>query len=320
MRRSWAALVTAVLVLSTACTAEIGGSAVPDPRVTAPPPQPAGSAAGLIGDANTLDACSLLDPAALAQFGTAQRPDQESYDYCWLRLPMSGASVAVRFGLLEKIGSVADLQARQAREVEPVGSLRVFEVAPVPDRCARLILFGDNVTMAVSADTADTPDVKVSELCSVTEKAASMIAENVAAKKVTHRTYAPTSLGPLDACKAAAVSLAQVPGLAVAEVNSYPAHHQCRWGNATVPSLTVRYVLSAPSTSPQVKHETIAGRATGVYNVDINGRTLCVAEVKGTGRELAQVAVRLAPGSSDSSCAAARVVAGEVWRKLPATS
>ncbi|MFD1047024.1 glycoside hydrolase family 44 protein, partial [Kibdelosporangium lantanae] len=104
------------------------------------------------------------------QFGTAEVPAQESYDYCWLRLPMSGANVAVRFGLLEHGQPV------QAREVEPVGLLRVFEQSPVPDRCARYILFSDNVTMAVSADTADSPGVTVSELCSVTEKAANVIA------------------------------------------------------------------------------------------------------------------------------------------------
>jgi hypothetical protein len=317
---SVATVLSMVAFLAAGCTSQVGGSPLPDPRATAQPSTAADSAAELLGNATTLDACSLLDPAALAQFGSAQRPDQESYDYCWLKLPVSGVSVAVRFGLLEKIKSDGDLQARQAKEVEPAGSLRVFEQTPVPDRCARYIVFSDNTTLAVSADTVDTPDTKVSELCSVTEKATSAIAENIAAKKLAHRQYEPSSFGPLDACKAPAASLAQVPGLPVAEVTSYPARHQCRWGNAAVPSLTLRFVLSEPSTAPQVIHETIAGKATGVYTVDMGSRTLCVAEVKGAGRELAQVVVRLAPSNADAACAAARVVAAEVWSKLPATS
>lgn len=308
MRWCCAALMTAALLLS-ACTSELPGTPVADPNGHAP-----GSAADLIGDANTVDSCGLLDPASLNQFGTAEPRPQESYDYCWMRLPMSGAQVAVRFGLLERIRSVEDLPARQ---IETVGPLRVFEMSPAPDRCARYIVFTDNVTLAVSADTADSPGVAVSELCAVTEKATHVIAQNLAAKKVEHRAYEPGSFGPLDACKAVVTTLGQVPGLAVAQVTSYPAHHQCRWGNAAVPSLTLRYVLNDPSSAANVQHETIAGRTSGVYTVDINGPSLCVAEVKGTGRDLAQVVVRMAPGNEDAACAAARVVAGEVWSKLP---
>jgi hypothetical protein len=314
------------LLAVVACTSQVDRSVqvdrstLPHPRSTPAPPKLPDRAADLIGSADTLDACSLLDSAALSQFGSPQRPEQESYDYCWLQLPMSGAIVAVRFGLLEKIKSVGEMQVKQANEVEQVGALRVFEEAPVPDRCARYILFSDNVTLAVSADTVDSPGTTVSELCAVTEKATSVIAENIAAKKLTHQKFEATSMGTLDACKAVTTSLAQVPGLAVAEVTSYPAHHQCRWGSAIAPSLTLRYVLSEPFTAPEVKHETIAGKATGVYNVEVGGRSMCVAEVKGTGRELAQVVVRLAPNNAESACVAARVVAGEVWSKLPAAS
>jgi hypothetical protein len=314
MRWLWAALLVAALVLS-GCTSEIGGTALPDRQVA---PQP-DSSVELIGNAGTLDACSLLDPADLAQFGTAQRPPQESYDYCWLRLPMSGAQVAVRFGLLERIRSVSELQARQAREVEPVGALRVFEAPPMTDRCARYIVFRNNVTMAVSADTADSPDKTVPELCAVAEKTTTVIAGNVAAKKLTHHRYQSTSFGPLDACKAAVVSLGQIPGLAAAEVTNYPAHHQCKWGTSIVPSLQVRYVLNEPSTAANVSHETIVGKPTGVYTVDVGGRSLCVAELKGANRELAQIVVRLAPNNEEAACNAARIVASEVWGKLPAT-
>jgi hypothetical protein len=309
MRSLWAAFF-GWLVL-TACSAPVVGAPSADPFAV-PTPNP-DSAAELLGNANTLDPCSLLPPAALAQFGTAVTPVQESYDYCWLRLPMSGASVAVRFGLLEHV------QPGPARELEPVGLLRVFELSPVPDRCARYVLFSDNVTMAVSADTADSPGVTVSALCSVTEKAANVVAANISAKKLEHRPYAGTSFGPLDACKAAVTSLGQIPGLAAAQVTSYPAHHQCRWGGATVPSLTVRYVLSDPSTSPNVRHLAIDGKPSGVYTVDIGGPTLCVAEVQGDNRELAQVVVRMAPGNADVACRAVQVVAGEVWSKLPLT-
>jgi len=311
MRRwFWAAWILAVLVLS-ACTSQVVGAPNADPQAV-PRPKP-DSAAELIGNAGTFDPCSLLDPAALAQFGTAEVPAQESYDYCWLKLPMSGASVAVRFGLLEHG------QPAQAREVEPVGVLRVFEQSPVPDRCARYIVFSDNVTMAVSADTADSPGTTVSELCSVTEKAANVIAANISGRRVAHRAYPGTSFGPLDACKAAVTSLGQIPGLAAAQVVDYPAHHQCRWGTATVPSLTVRYVLASPSSAANVRYETIDGKQSGVYTVDIGGPTLCVAEVKGENRELAQVIVRMAPGNAEVACSAVQVVAGEVWSKLPLT-
>jgi hypothetical protein len=315
MRRSRLAVLIAAVFLG-GCTNQIDGTALSDPGYL--PPKRGSTTSALLGTPNTLDACSLLDPGALAQFGTAEVPQQEAYDYCWLTMKVGEASVAVRFGLLERVRSIGELQAK---EIEPVASLRIFEEPPVPDRCARYILFSDNVTMAVSADTRDTPGKNISQLCSVTEKATTAIAENVAANKVSHRRYEPSSLGPLDACNAVTVSLAQVPGLAAGEVTTYPAHHQCRWGSDTVPSLTLRYVLNEPSTASFVKRETIGGRDTGVYNVDVNGRTLCVAEVKqGNGRELAQVIVRLAPNNEEAACAAARVVAAEVWSKLPATS
>ncbi|MFD1052658.1 hypothetical protein ACFQ1S_47215 [Kibdelosporangium lantanae] len=80
-----------------------------------------------------------------------------------------------------------------------------------------------------------------------------------------------------------------------------------------------RYVLAAPSTAPNVRHEDIAGKQSGLYTVDIGGPTLCVAEVKGDNRELAQVIVRMAPGNEDVACKAVQVVAGEVWSKLPLT-
>ncbi|MBP2323240.1 hypothetical protein JOF56_003625 [Kibdelosporangium banguiense] len=315
MRRARLAVLVAAVFLG-GCTNQVDGTALSDPGYL--PPKRGGSTSALIGTPNTLDACSLLEPAALAQFGTAEVPLQESYDYCWLRMKAGESSVAVRFGLLERIRAVGDLEAK---EVEPVAGLRIFEEPPLPDRCARYILFSDNVTLAVSADTRDTPGKNISQLCSVTEKAATVIAENVAARKVTHHQYAASSLGPLNACAAVTVSLPQVPGLAAGEVTTYPATHQCRWGSETVPSLTLRYVLSEPSTASNVQHENISGRQTGVYNVDVNGRTLCVAEVKqGTGRELAQVIVRLAPGSQEAACVAARGVAAEVWSKLPAPS
>lgn len=315
MRRIRLAVLIAAVFLG-GCTNQVDGTALSDPGYL--PPKRGGSTSALLGDANTLDACSLLDPGALAQFGAAEVPQQESYDYCWFRMKVGDSSVAVRFGLLERARAISDLQAK---EIEPVAGLRIFEEAPVPDRCARYILFSDNVTMAVSADTRDTPGKNISQLCSVTEKATTTIAENVAANKVGHRKYEPSSLGPLDACAAVSVSLAQVPGLAAGEVTTYPAHHQCRWGSATVPSLTLRYVLSEPSTAANVTREKIAGRDTGVYNVDISGRALCVAEVKqGPGRELAQVIVRLTPSNSEAACVAARGVAAEVWSKLPAVS
>jgi hypothetical protein len=315
MRRSRLAVLIAAVFLG-GCTNQVDGTALSDPGYL--PPKRGGSTSALLGTANTLDACSLLDPGTLSQFGVAEVPQQEAYDYCWLRMKVGESSVAVRFGLLERARAIGELQAK---EIEPVAALRIFEEAPVPDRCARYILFSDNITMAVSADTRDTPGKNISQLCSVTEKATTTIAENVAANRVNHRVYEPSSLGPLNACDAVVVSLAQVPGLAAGEVTTYPAHHQCRWGSATVPSLTLRYVLSEPSTASNVTRENIAGRDTGVYNVDVNGRTLCVAEVKqGSGRELAQVIVRLAPNNSEVACAAARGVAAEVWSKLPATS
>ncbi|MCE7008023.1 DUF3558 domain-containing protein [Kibdelosporangium philippinense] len=307
----WAVLIAGFVVAG--CTSPVGGAALPDPGYT-PPRRSESTAQDLIGNANALDPCSLLDPSALEQFGAAQKPEQEAYDYCWLKLPVGSTTVAVRFGLMERMRGEL-----QATEVEPVATLRVFEENPVKDRCARYIMFSDGVTMAVSADTFDTPAATVPELCSIAEKATTTIAENVAAKRMKHLDYPADSLARVDACRAVAVSLAQVPGLPAGEVISYPGRHQCRWGMAMAPSLTVRFVLDEPSTAPEVKTESIAGKQTGIYSSEINGRTICVAEVKhGSSRELAQVIVRLPPNNAEPACAAARVVATEAWSKLPA--
>ncbi|ALG13276.1 hypothetical protein AOZ06_46190 [Kibdelosporangium phytohabitans] len=295
------------------CTSAVGGEALPDPE-SAQAEQAGTSSTGLIGNATTLDPCSLVEPSSLSQFGPAQRPEQEAYDYCRLKLSVDGGVVAVRFGLLERVrGNL------EAKEVEPVGRLRIFEENPAKDRCARYILFSDNVSLIASADTVDTPGKTVPQLCSITEKTTTTIAENLISRKVEHLTYPPSSLGSFDACNAVTVSLAQIPSLPAGEVISYPGRHQCRWGQAMVPSLTLRFVLGTPSTAPGVRYETIAGKQTGVYPVDIPGRTLCVAELKhGTGREMAQVVVRMAPTTPATACAAAQAVASEAWSKLPA--
>nr|CEL21632.1 hypothetical protein [Kibdelosporangium sp. MJ126-NF4]CTQ92413.1 hypothetical protein [Kibdelosporangium sp. MJ126-NF4] len=296
-------------LLLAGCTSQVDGTALPGAAPTAD-----ATSTRLIGDASTLDTCSLLNPAALVQFGIAERLDQEAYDYCRLRLTVVASAVDVRFGLLERLRGPLE-----ANEIEAVGPLRVFEETPSKDRCARYILFSDDVTLIASADTIDTPTTTVPELCSITEKATTTIAENLVARRVKHLTYPPSSLGTVDACKAVTVSLAQVPALPAGEVITYPGRHQCRWGLAMVPSLTLRFVLGAPSSAPEVRTETIAGRQTGVYAVDIPGRTLCVAETKhGTGREIAQIAVRLAPTTAETACAAAQAVAAEAWTKLPA--
>ena len=69
----WGSLVAAVLL--TGCSSPVQGTASSDPGYVSPT---AGSgAAELLGPPGTLDACSLLDPASLAQFGVAQVPPQE---------------------------------------------------------------------------------------------------------------------------------------------------------------------------------------------------------------------------------------------------
>jgi hypothetical protein len=312
----WSMGALAALALVSGCTTTVAGTARSDPNVQ---PPPRNTSVALLGDVRTVDACDLLEPGSLSEFGSVQPAPPESFDYCRLDLTVGSAKAALRFGELEKIGSESELLSDGFEQVRGVsGHLVVYRQELGEDACTARVVFGDDVTLTVGADTYDSPDQTVPRLCELVDEATSRIVARLEGDQpVEHVEHPPNSIAGRDACaglrdETVAAVLGQAP-----EPTTFPARHQCRWGES-VPSLSVRYVRGQLTTGGGVTQETIAGRATAIIGTEAGDRALCLAETKaGAGDGLAQVIVRLPAGQLDAACRGVRTVAEDVWSELP---
>jgi hypothetical protein len=305
-----------VVLALTGCASTVSGTARPDPNFEPPPEAKSGAASDVLGDVSTVDPCSLLDDSELAKHGEVERPQPESFDYCRLDVALSaGGNVVIRFGELWTVDASGLVDAK---EVESPGEvLRVFEEELGTDACNHTVVFTDDVGLLVSGDTFDSSGPKVADLCAVVADVSGAIVTRLETEDdpVEHVTYGSDSIGGLDACDGVDdATVTAVVGPAAEDKITYPAAHQCRWGEA-VPSVSVRYARGEPT---ETEAEKIADRDTFVFGSDIGDRSLCAAETTIAGSdELAQVIVRLTAGQVDAACQGARTVAAEVWTELP---
>lgn len=320
-------MLLAAALLASGCSSTISGAAKKDPDVvppttTATPGPAAPTAPALLGDPRTVDACSLLRPAALAEFGTVAPGAEESFDYCRVDVDTEeGGTAAVRFGELEIVDGESDLRGLGATE-DPTkdGPLRFFEIVHSDEECERRVLFADDATMKITADVYDTPDEPVEELCDIVEAAADRVAASLlAGDGAEHVTYPGNSLATLDACSLLSDATVTAVLGAPPTRTVYPAGHVCRWGTFPHPSLSVRFAKGERLTGDGVTEETIAGRPTSFYTLELSSYVICAVEAGHVVRsELAQVLVRKPPGQAAAACDGARAVAAETWPALPA--
>lgn len=300
---------------STGFSTTVPGTARPEPSSAPPRPQ-AGTAAEILQDPSTVDPCDLLDPGELARHGrAAQAGTPESFDYCVLALELSaGGTATLRFGELSQ-RSEDDILATGAREVAATGqALRVFRQDLSEDSCTGVVLFTDGVALDVGGDSFGS-ERPVNRLCELVALATAEIAERLATgEPVEHLEHGPASIGRLDACAGVRAATIErvLPGPA-GNRTTFPARHQCRWGDH-VPSVTVRYARGEPTGGEQ---QTVAGRTTLVYTADVSDRALCLLETQVASGELAQVIGRRPAGEPEAACELASAVAEDVWAGLP---
>lgn len=313
-------MVLAFLLLISGCA---GGA--PDPGRSGPARTEPASA--VLGDLRSVDPCTLIDPATLAQFGEARFAETVSLDYCLLHLRTPNGSLAQ-----VAVGEMARVDPSHLPEGQPVlrrGPLRIVQDAPLPGHCSREVVFEDGVALQVSADLLSGPPG--SGLCGVAEAGAQSMATAIEKHEVGHRALPPNSLAWVNPCTVMDPSSVQdIPGLEQAQPRSSPAAHQCAWGeqDARSPRVQLQHTAGAP---PVVLHgaaveEQVAGRRTVISMVGRSPRIpLCSAE---TGHipfgaatsgqaEVAMLVVAVPGANGIQACEFARGLAERVWPKLP---
>ncbi|MBM7809320.1 DUF3558 family protein [Saccharothrix algeriensis] len=328
--RRWIPLAVGVVAVLGGCTTQVAGAPVPVPDPTfQPSPTAEPTAENLLGDLASLDPCGLIDPADLAPVGTAALDTPRSLDYCALTLTTpGGAKLELSVGMLTRLDSEDELVA----DYREYGDLRIAAETGGATWCTHHVVFTGLVALSASVDNYTDGRATPAEMCGVADHAARAVADRLAkGEEVEHRTLPVDSLGRLDACAAVVgVTVAKVPGLEKAEIERYPAGHQCRWsrdGGADPPRLRVTYTVGVP-TAADGRHtaiEEVSGRRTAVSRSSTASAALCAAETAhiafdgGEGlRELAVVVVTLPQGDQiDQACTAAKAVAAEVWPRLP---
>lgn len=319
--------VVAVAVLSS-CTAKVSGT--PVAGATLPPEQPEviSSALAFDDDLTTVAPCSLTDPSVLESFGSAEFAAPESLDYCAVSVkPSAGGDVLILVGELGEQSEVPELVGKRVKELE--GGLWVGQRDDTPSYCTQLLVFPDEVTMAVQGITVDGGDT---DTCPMVEAAMDHAVEVILEVGVEHRDPADNSLVTLDPCSLVEDDvIAELLGVPVRQARSFPAKHSCFWdtgGDVTVRLQFVAGPVPTPNDRPGANADPVADRPTVTNPLDeVGDASYCSVEtghipfeeVDGMDAmvEVASVYVRMPKGQVADGCRAAATVAQLVWPKLP---
>ncbi|MGW1677783.1 DUF3558 family protein [Saccharopolyspora sp. NPDC002376] len=304
------------LLLVAGCTP--GGS----PQAPAAPQQDSGTSQAMLGDLRTVDPCTMTDPAALREFGSAENAGTVSLDYCLLHVKLTNGSLVQL-----AVGELGRGPDQPGDPIVPRGPLRIVQNAPLPGHCSRQILFADDLALRVSADLL--VGDPASGLCGIAEAGADTAAAALEQHRVGHREFPANSLARVDPCQVLdSAEVQQIPGLEEAQGQPNPSGHQCSWGEQSADSPRVQLSNTAGD-PPKVLHgaateETIAGRRTVVSVVGGDPQLpLCSAE---TGNlpfgpdgqvEVAQLVVAVPGMTGIDACEYARGLAGKAWPHLP---
>lgn len=304
------ALAMVVFTGLTACTNAVAGE-------SARSAGDRGGAEAVLGDFTTFDPCSLVDPAALAEFGEASVVDQGSFEQCDLVMStVDGGLVTISVGRLGRLDDesdhVADLADRRW-----IGHGFTDE-----SMCQRLLVFTDEVTLDVSVGGAESADK-----CAIAEAGVRMVAD---AGRADHHDLPADSLARKDPCAMLSElsddTVRDLPALAEASRTDSVAGHLCSWSQVTdgaATTLTVSFTLDAePSADTGGEDRDIAGRPTILNRYDGSGSVSCdlrtaygptdIASRPGI-VELAELST-YSPSGGDR--AAAVTVATEIWSAL----
>ena len=320
-------LLFGVAVAVTGCTAAVTGRPSPNAAAVVQIQEertPLTSDRAL-GDLSTIDYCSLFDAAAVEKGGADNVGElQQSFGECTVSAKLSGQAITVEVGFLDKnaTGRIPDPTKRLPR-----GLVAQRDLNAGPDVCTTNLAFPDRVSVEIYTYVDDVSNtVSGSQaLCQVNSAVLDRMVTAVTQKKVAHLTFAPGTLGTVDACALISDSrVTQEIGMPMRH-DENPAKHRCQWKvTSSGPRATLWFYAENPSPAvPGTTTETIAGRQSIVQK--LSGNYCLVTTVVGPyaaksgENETAGVYVNMLSAVPKDACGVARALANVAWPQLPSS-
>ncbi|MEU6642032.1 hypothetical protein ABZ863_05725 [Saccharomonospora sp. NPDC046836] len=289
-----------------------------------PMPGEAGPLRGraVFGDLNTVDYCSLFQPAPLRAINARTGPAESSFLTCTVDVATASGPVVLTIGYLDDAehsqfaGNVNEVRALP-RELS-VRSYDTYE----PGWCFKYLLFSDGVNLEVAARGEGQAR---ETLCLVAGAAVDGVRQNIVTGKVEWLTFRQNSLGRTDACSLArADEVAAIVGAAAAPWQPLIGHW-CQWGGAQAdaPSVKIEYALHDVRTPGSPAYDdAIGGRQARVVPLAagycaVESPHIAFTENDPYAIEIISVYAYL-PGVPDA-CPVARRLAELIWPRLPPT-
>jgi hypothetical protein len=323
----------AAVLVSSACTVTVPGSAAVSP--TTPPPTSAAprtkpvdpqkmTAEAVFGDLLFVELCDFLEPEDLKSFGKAEYVVGAAFDACGIDITRADGSVLeVTVGDLD-----FGLGSSDPESTDLAGGLRSVPLDKRPGSCVVSVEFPDDVSMSVDVYGPDATD----DVCPVVHKAIEAMVGRFPEGIVSTREIPSNSLARVDACAVLPESAAaDVPGIRKTGEHEVLTKHVCEIGSSSdsAPYLSLQMLVGYPPPSDEYATETIAGRKTLVYQAKDepeNGLVTCsvitdhqridTRGLVGT-RELAVVSVWVKEADAQRGCPQGKAIAAKVWPKLP---
>jgi len=313
------AVVAAVAVLG-GCATTVSGTPVPVSEKDRKPSVI--NAKDVLGDYQSIDACSLIEPDTFKEFGAAEYAYHYSLDYCEVEVSESAGPVYLSAGQLFPLRTVRkNITGPPLDELD--GDLWVGQGADEKERCVQYVVFADDVAMAVDAYIYD--DHASDQLCTMVESAVKGVVDVLTNGTVRHRDLDKDSFARLDACDVVPKGAVEdVPLLAGLSEEKSLSGHFCRWNGDTEdgPELNITFGTDQPGDgADEGQTSDIDGRSTLTTLKD----TWCEVktehipvDTEGKDDGYVEVASVTVYGSGGNEmCQAATMVATEVWPELP---
>jgi hypothetical protein len=326
MARPVAALLVLLAAL-TACSQPVAGSAVPNADAAREAAEPLTSQRAL-GELTTIDYCSLVEARALPRdLGQLVLNPKPSFDFCGFKLKAQGIEVEVEVGFLDDADTLHGVDRTTDRTKHPPRGLQVQRGTEQKDLCVRYLLFTDEISITVSADSYVGDSPGQGDWCPIADATLGIAVDRVVAKKVRHYEFGAKSLGKVDACDLVPANLVATRiGAPTATVLKYPSGHECHWTGSgdDTPDAHLYFGHNDSSFDPDsTKEETLAGQHTYV-TPDNTDQDAAFCQVSTDHIDSPQLGVKeqvrvevVVPGKGKDACAPARELAKEVWAKLP---